>query len=157
MWSFFRPAAPLPVTRARLRLEPLDPRTAPSSLFDPLTGTRSADYIAAPVPDDSAQATRVAVNQAPSVTNFEAAQSTGNIWRFTGDVIDEQPAGLTITFGGEPVTLRGYTTQTNANGHFDVLIALNTDGSDDGVATAKTVDPQGTSSNLATYSIMPSA
>jgi hypothetical protein len=162
MWSFFRSAAPTPITRARLGLESLDGRSAPSAMIGPLTGAPSLEYIAAPAPDAGTGAATQkvgvpGVNQSPRIDNFEAAQETGNIWRFTGDVTDEQPGGLTITFGGEPVTLRGYTTRTDANGHFDLLIAMNTDGSDDGVATAQTADPQGASSNLATYSILPSA
>jgi hypothetical protein len=171
MWSYFRSTAPTPppATRARLNLEALDSRSSPSALLDPITGAQDEEYIAAPAPGGDSppdpdqpaapapDASTTRINQPPQIINFIGVQDTGNIWRFTGDVADEAAGGLTISFGGEPVTLQGKTTSTDANGHFDVLIAMNTDGSDDGEATAQTVDPQGAPSNVAIYSIMPSA
>lgn len=151
MWSLFRSAATrsAPLTRARLSLEPLDWRATPSSLIDPLTGAPSSDseYIAY---DRSA-------NQAPQIINFGGGQESGNIWIISGDVVDEAPGGLTVTLGGDPVTLRGQTLTTDANGHFELAVALNTDGTDDGRLTAQTTDAQGLASNLAEASIRPSA
>ena len=90
-------------------------------------------------------------NVAPRVTNFAAVAGVGGVWRFTGDVIDEAPAGLTITFGGEPASLQNLTATTDANGHFDKTVLLHTDGSDDGMASAKTTDAAGSASNVARY------
>ena len=94
-------------------------------------------------------------NGAPKVINFVAVEIVGGMWRFSGDVIDESPAGLTITFGGEPESLQNATTTTDANGHFDIVIELNTDGSDNGTASAQTVDNGGRTSNVALYNINP--
>ena len=92
-------------------------------------------------------------NVAPQVTNFSAVAVGGGLWRFTGDVIDEAPAGLTIAFGGEPVSLQNLTAPTDANGHFDKTLMLHTDGSDNGMASAKTTDAAGQASNVATFMI----
>lgn len=151
MWSLFRSASPRPatLTRARLSLEPLDWRAAPSSLIDPLTG--------APSSDSQYLASGSAANQAPRIINFGGGQDSGNIWIIKGDVVDESPGGLTVTLGGDPVTLRGQTLTTDANGHFELVIALNTDGTDDGRMTAQTADAQGLASNVAEANIRPSA
>jgi hypothetical protein len=156
-------------SRALLTLEPLDLRLPPSSLV----GTFADDQVPAPsYPTDPAQATLFTTgtsdselvfmtggdgvpNAAPQIVNFTAVEVVGGMWRFTGDVIDEAPGGLTITFGGEPVSLQGETTTTDANGHFDVVILLNTDGSDNGLASAQTVDLQGLDSNVAVTNISP--
>ena len=130
--------------RVRLALETLDSRLPPSSLLDPpdtpllmtLDGGRTG-------------------NVAPQIVNFTAVEVVGGMWRFTGDVIDEAPGGLTITFGGEPDSLQGVTTTTDANGHFDIVLLLNTDGSDNGLASAQTVDGGGLASNVALYNINP--
>lgn len=134
--------------RTRLRLESLDARCTPSSLIsdtggDPSTGA-ATQYVTAPPQ-----------NAAPQIINFEGVEIVGGMWEFTGDVVDETPGGLTITFGGEPVSLRNQTTTTNASGHFDVVYYVNTDGSDNGLVTAQTVDPQGLASNVAMCDIHP--
>jgi hypothetical protein len=163
MWSLFRSASPRPTpARARLSLESLDSRCAPSTVIDPVTGAPVAEYIAAPAdggsPSDPIGGQQVPpANQAPRITNFIGRQDTGNIWILSGDVIDESPGGLTITFGGEPNSLQNKTTTTDANGHFELVIPLNTNGSDDGLTTAQTVDTLGAQSNVAEYTIHPSA
>lgn len=155
MWSFRRtPRTSRPdVTRfrARLSLESLDARLAPSDLT-PLLGeppARAEDeyYLAGP--------DRQGTNRPPQIVNFGATEVVGGMWRFTGDVIDEAPGGLTITFGGEPISLQGVTVTTDANGHFDKVVFLNTDGTDNGLASAQTVDGAGQQSNLALYIVMP--
>jgi len=70
-------------------------------------------------------------------------------------VVGEAPGGLTIKFGGEPISLRDLTTPTDANGHFDKAVLMNTDGSDNGLASAQAVDAQGHLSNVALYNITP--
>lgn len=138
--------------RARLTLEALDLRLAPSSLTDPPPVYSSDGLLdgggtwGGAVGGDGA-------NAAPQVVNFMAVEVVAGLWEFTGDVIDEAPAGLTILFGGEPESLQNATTTTNASGHFDVVLALHTDGTDNGLASAKTVDNHGLASNVAVYNI----
>jgi hypothetical protein len=120
---------------------------AASGTGDPGTGTDAASgpvYITAPPQ-----------NAAPRVVNFGAAEIVGGLWRFTGDVADEAPGGLTIWFGGEPASLENATATTDANGHFDEVFILRTDGSDNGLASAETRDSQGLDSNVAVYGIHP--
>ena len=130
------PSAPLPETTA-----------APSEGAPPPIGQDPPEEpIYAPPP----------VNAPPQVVNFQGVEVVGGLWRFTGDVIDEAPGGLTIYFGGEPDSLQDQTTTTAANGHFEVALLVNTDGSDDGLASARTVDGAGLASNVALYNIHPS-
>lgn len=134
------PSAPLPETT--------ETTAAPSEGAPPAPAVQdqSEEPIYAPPP----------VNAAPQVVNFQGVEVVGGLWRFTGDVIDEAPGGLTIYFGGEPDSLQDQTTRTAANGHFDVAFLVNTDGSDDGLASARTVDGAGLASNVALYNIHPS-
>ena len=147
MWSARRvhvTSRPTPHLKTRLRLESLDSRCTPSSLSD-LSGDDGSGtmYLAAP-PE----------NAAPQIINFTGAEVVGGAWRFTGDVVDESPGGLTITFGGEPVSLQGETATTDGSGHFELSVLLHTDGSDNGLATARTVDNHGLASNVATYNVI---
>jgi hypothetical protein len=139
--------------RARLSLEALDARFAPSDLLSVVNDS------ALPDPDSSGAGLLVlrdnrGENAAPQVTNFSAVAVGGGLWRFTGEVIDETPAGLTIAFGGEPASLQNLTVPTDANGHFDKTLMLHTDGSDNGMASAKTTDAAGLASNVATFMVV---
>ena len=152
-------------SRVRLALEALDLRLSPSSLIgtiadDPvLPPPDPAPPIVAPPTDGGGSVLFIVgagrVDAAPQLVNFTAVAVAGGLWRFTGDVIDEAPGGLLISFGGEPVSLQGATTTTDANGHFDITLLLHTDGSDNGLASAQTVDVVGQSSNVALYNISP--
>lgn len=163
MWNFFRPGMrPSTSTRARLSLESLDLRSAPSTIIDPVTGLPTTDYLLAATEGDTSTAppppaANAPGNQAPKIINFGGGQEAGNMWKFTGDVIDEAPGGLTITFGGDPVTMRGKTVKTDANGHFELIVALNQDKTDNGLVTAQTKDTAGLPSNIALDQIEPSA
>ena len=53
------------------------------------------------------------------------------------------------------VSLQGVTATTDANGHFDKVVLLKTDGSDNGLASAQTVDVHGLASNVARYNVTP--
>lgn len=92
--------------------------------------------------------------QAPEIVNFSASYSSG-IWVFSGTVIDDTPAGLTVSLGGAPASLQGVTATTDANGYFSKGVILQTNGSDSGTATAKTVDPDGNPSNTAMVDVNP--
>jgi hypothetical protein len=93
---------------------------------------------------------------APQIVSFGAVEVGQGMWDFTGTVIDANPAGLTVKFGGEPESLQGTSTTTIANGNFDYATMLNTNGSDNGTATAQTTDGQGLASNVATCGVMAS-
>jgi hypothetical protein len=140
-------------SRARLSLEALDSRFAPSDLFGSVVDSQNPNLDSS---DTNLMILRedAAGNMAPKVANFAAVAGVGGVWRFTGDVIDEAPAGLTIAFGGEPGSLQSQTATTNANGHFDKTVLLRTDGSDNGTASAKTTDAGGLASNVALYMIV---
>ncbi|MBP3959494.1 hypothetical protein J8F10_29980 [Gemmata sp. G18] len=169
--------------RARLSLEALDSRLAPSSLLDdstqgvfvllPAPVIDPANVIAvssAPLPGATADPTLVrmdadatqeiyapvtAVNVAPRIINFKGVEAIGGVWRFSGDVIGPAPAGLVIQFGGVPATLQNKATTTDATGHFSVTYLMKMDGTDNGLASAKTTDANGLASNLALYNISP--
>ena len=145
MWSFRRSPRPAAAPfRARLSLESLDQRLAPSDL--------------PPTPGDPPETVTYfpadPTNKPPQIVNFGASEIVGGMWRFTGDVIDEFPSGLTVTFGGEPNSLQGVTVTTDASGHFDIVVFMKTDGSDYGTASAQTVDNIGQESNLALYLVV---
>jgi hypothetical protein len=93
-------------------------------------------------------------NVAPQIVDFAAAEVSPGVFVFTGRVIDESPAGLTVTFGGVP-SARGKTTTTRADGTFSLTITLRTDGTDAGTVTAKTRDMLGLESNTATVDVAP--
>jgi len=91
----------------------------------------------------------------PQIVNFMAVCNQGNLWEFSGDVQDRAPGGLTVTLGGQPASLQGVAVTTDANGHFDTVIAMQTNGNDSGTATAQTTDAQGLQSNVASFYINP--
>jgi hypothetical protein len=105
-------------------------------------------------PEPATPANRV--DAAPRIEKFAAVEVVRGLWRFSGDVIDAAPGGLTVTFGGEPDTLQGKSTTTDARGHFDMAFLMNTDGSDNGLASAQAVGRGGLRSNVALYNISPS-
>jgi hypothetical protein len=84
----------------------------------------------------------------PVITNFAATEGSGQLFTFSGTVTDQNPGGLTITFGGIP-SLSGQTATVNSNGSFSLTIQLNSNGSDNGLALAQTTDWWGLQSNLA--------
>jgi hypothetical protein len=147
-----------------LRLPPssLDPAATDSTLAPP--GTATPVLIAA----STAPATTTTTTTNPTPTtptgspavppqlvNFLAVPVVGGLWSFSGDVIDAAPAGLTVALGGEPPSLQGVKTTTDANGHFSVSVLMHTDGSDNGYAAAQTADGTGTASNVALYYVKP--
>jgi hypothetical protein len=145
-----------------LALEALDLRLPPSSLLGTLANDPPppSPDTSIPVLSSTDEAGLIflgggyrSLDLAPRIVNFTAVEVVGGLWRFSGDVIDEVPAGLTITLGGEPVSLQDQTATTDANGHFEIAVLMNTDGSDYGLASAQTVDAAGQSSNVALYNV----
>src|SRR5207244_762036 len=75
--------------RAVLRLEALDGRDLPSS-----SGMGPALTAAPPV------AAGATPNQAPEIINFAAREVGNGLFLVSGQVVDENPGGLTVTLGG---------------------------------------------------------
>ena len=65
----------------------------------------------------------------------------GSVWTFQGQVLDESPQGLVITFGG--LLSNHPTTVTAENGYFWYSVALQTSGT----VSAHTVDLDGLDSD----------
>ncbi|QJW99415.1 hypothetical protein [Frigoriglobus tundricola] len=156
--------SPTPL-RARLTLEALDGRLPPSTITGTGTDPLDSSALVIPVsaasttttsstPSTSATPTNAAVTQ-PQIINFTWSEGTGGIVTFTGQVIDPAPGGLTVSFGGDPESLQGVKTTTDANGNFSKTLIMKTNGTDNGTATAQTTDKQGLQSNIAmTYVIV---
>lgn len=145
MFAFFktmRPARPGRGLRVSLRLESLGDRAVPGSLSASTTPTDPVLAAPAPAP------------MAPVIDSFAAQEVNYGWYQFTGHVTDDQPGGLTVTFGGVP-SLEGKTTVTASDGSFSLLVQVKTDGSDTGTVTAQTVDTAGNPSNVATCYIHP--
>jgi hypothetical protein len=115
----------------------------PAAAADPAAGAEPRPY-------------QPAANNPPQVTEFQVTWVLGNLWLVSGKVIDENPAGLTVSFGGEPESFQNLTTKTDANGNFSFTIQLNTNGTDNGLASAQTVDGKGLKSNVAMYMVISS-
>jgi hypothetical protein len=82
-------------------------------------------------------------NDPPVIVGFGWANSSGSVYVFTGQVMDEHPAGLTVTFGG---ILEGYSATTAADGTFTFSKYLGPD--DMGLASASTADDMGSMSSV---------
>jgi hypothetical protein len=116
----------------------------------------TAVALAAPLfGSDAAKPAPLAGATPPQIINFQAVEVSGGMWVFSGTVVDAQPGGLTVSFGGAPEALQGLTTTTDADGNFSIGVILNSNGSDTGTATAQTVDGQGLPSNVAQYYVDP--
>jgi hypothetical protein len=149
---FSSPASPGPVLRTRLRLESLDARALPSSL----TGFDRGDSPLVLAESFAAASRLPPAKTAPQILDFMGVAVSEGWYTFTGRVVsDTSPAGLTVTFGGIP-SLIGQSVTTATDGTFSLYIQLQTNGSDDGTATAQTT-ANGLLSNLAVYDVSPSA
>ena len=145
--------------RARLALESLDGRFSPSTITGTDTNPDSAltDPSALVIPVSAATTTTSTTptytantaGTSPQIINFTWSEGTGAIVTFTGQVVDSAPAGLTVNFGGDPVSLENKTATTDANGNFSLTLIMKTNGTDNGTATAQTTDKQGLQSNMA--------
>lgn len=83
------------------------------------------------------------VNNPPVIAEFNGIAGSG-IWVFQGQVIDENPLGMVITFGG---VLNGHeVVVSDSDGYFYYGVEL----TGVGVVTALTVDELDQVSNLAT-------
>jgi phage-related tail fiber protein len=92
----------------------------------------------------------------PAITKFAAENFGNGRFLITGQVVDVNPAGLTVTFGGS-TSASGLTVTTNADGTFSKVIQLRTDGTDGGYLTATTVDSNGLSSQAVQVLLNPNS
>jgi len=152
-------AAPTTTQIATASTVPLDPIATTTGTTAPAAGTTAPTGTISPTGTNSTNTASttpvVSAPAPPQVVNFQGVEVTGCLWRFTGDVVDGAPAGLTVALGGQPPSLQGVTATTDANGHFDVSVSMQTNGADDGYAAAQTADGAGTASNVALYYISP--
>src|SRR5581483_5122664 len=88
-------------------------------------------------------------SEAPEIEDFCYSAQPDGWYKFTGRVIDESPAWLTVRFGGGPSSLSDQTTTVAADGSFEFWIQLNGTASDEGTATAQVTDWWGLESELA--------
>ncbi len=90
----------------------------------------------------------VVANEAPVITNFEGVREAGNIWTFSGKVIDESAPGLTVRLGGLP-SLQTKFAMVESSGWFSCTVILGP--SEDGTASAQTTDWWGLESEEALF------
>ncbi len=89
-------------------------------------------------------------NKPPKVVNFSGRRDSPGVWVLSGKVEDENPAGLTVRFGGLNAA-KGHTAIADANGNFTITIDL---GNVTGEVWALTTDAEGLESNYAYWDII---
>jgi hypothetical protein len=148
----------------RLGLERLDDRNAPSSLVG--NDVATADWMSATVSDSlpdysvgnygdpSHDPNRIPANNLkPEITNFLVTVENSVTGRFSGKVVDENPAGLNVTLTGPQGCLNGgQTVTTDAEGNF-VFVGQLVTGVDCGVVNADAADAQGSPADRAEYDL----
>jgi hypothetical protein len=126
--------------------------TTASGTFDVITSATSLGTVTAVATNNNTQVSGSPVDASiqdgtPSIVNFTASHVMGNMWTFSGQVIDDQSVGgLVVTLGGLP-SLQGVTVTTNSQGWFSYTCQLG--AGESGTATAQTQDIWGVLSNVA--------
>jgi hypothetical protein len=87
----------------------------------------------------------------PNIVGFTGVCGSGNIWTFTGRVIDESAPNLTVAFGGA-APLNNQSAQVDANGYFTLSVTLPADPV--GNACVRTTDWWGLNSNEPTFPLV---
>ncbi len=90
---------------------------------------------------------------APVIVDFTYTVDEYGTAEFTGRVIDEDPAALTVAFAGGPDSLAGAYAPVAADGTFKLVAALSPDGSDQGTVYAWTMDGAWQQSNVASVDV----
>jgi hypothetical protein len=146
---------------ARLGLELLDTRNAPSSVVgnavasaDWLTDRDSFDWMPAYVGKyDAEPVTAPPANTKPVINNFRVQPLDGGIARYSGTVSDESPSGLSVLITGVQACLgNGQTVVTDAEGYFQWEGSVRTTV-DAGPAYANVSDAQGLAADRVEYSL----
>jgi len=94
-------------------------------------------------------------NTAPSITNFSGSEGPGHVWTFTGRVVDEAPAGLTVVFTSGMPSLHQASCTVQADGSFSFSVVLS-DPNDRGTVQATVTDWWGAQSQPVFWLVEPS-
>jgi hypothetical protein len=114
--------------------------TTPGTVGTNAPGTQSPTTPTGPNYGDTSQIT----DQSLQIINFTIVATTGGYYQISGDVVAQSPGGLVVTFSG-PASVQGVTTTTDANGHFEVTVAISGGGmvtAQCGTAQASDYPPQ---------------
>jgi hypothetical protein len=142
--------------RTRLLMEVLDARNAPSNLVG--NDVANTDWMTPadsdappPVYGDEYQG----ANVAPKITNFKVTVGANNVATFSGTVVDEAAAGLTVTLTGPQGCLQpgGVAVVTDANGNFSWQGTV-APTVDTGTVKATVTDPHGLTGSATYYLIV---
>jgi hypothetical protein len=147
--------APLDPTSVEIILEPLhgvayaDPETG-EIVYLPDVGYGGPDELWYTVKDAYGVVSNYAVvaidvepNAAPVIEGFSVYRGQVGFWHFVGTVVDEDPEGLVVQFGG---LLQGESVVVKADGSFHFVILLQPGQA--GRVWAQTVDQHGLESNI---------
>lgn len=89
----------------------------------------------------------------PSLSNLNISEHDNRWYNITGLVTDESPGGLTVYFGGQPVSLAGLSTTVNSDGTFSLWVQLNGTSSDEGTAHINVSDWWGQAATTGTLNV----
>lgn len=95
----------------------------------------------------------ILTNRAPTINGLTAVRGVGNLWTFSGMVMDEHPQGLVVTFGGLPALEGKTVTVTDSSGYFSLTVEI--PPGEVGTVTAITTDWWDQDSNEALLSFFP--
>jgi hypothetical protein len=87
----------------------------------------------------SAPVSVTVTNGAARITDFSGSEGAGDLWTFSGKVIDEAPSGLAVTFTSGMPSLSWATATVLANGSFTFSVFL-CDPNDYGTVKATVTD-----------------
>lgn len=116
--------------------------------YDPDLGFAGSDYFTYTVADEEGLVSNVAIveievwNDPPEIQGFESYPGYLDAWTFEGTVVDENPEGVTVTFGG---LLDGHSTTADEDGTFSYTVIL----TGAGLVTAQATDELGEESDVA--------
>src|SRR5262249_42873578 len=88
-------------------------------------------------------------NKAPVIQNFVGQALDASVWVFTGRVVDEWAAGLTVTFSGLPA-LQGKTVTVSSDGTFSLTVDLQ---DQTGTVSAQVTDWWNANSGFASFDV----
>src|SRR5262249_33170549 len=84
------------------------------------------------------------------ITDFSITKVSQYQYELRGTVSGTNVAGLTVTFGGQPLSVQGKTATVNADGTFYLLVEMDNGARDQGQVTAQILkDAAGQPSNVA--------
>ena len=133
----FRAARPVRGLRFKLGLEELGLRITPSGTDDSPPPTPPAGIVNPPP-----------APVAPVIDAFDAIEVGHGLYKIVGHVTAAAPNGMVVSFAGVP-SLAGKSAVCDANGNFTLVFPVQTNGTDRGTISARTVDSNGLLSDFA--------